>query len=59
MEKQKSEKMVKTTIVFREEVLKALQHRVIDEGRSMQEVVNRAITRYLKSGGGAKKSVNE
>jgi hypothetical protein len=43
--------MVKTTIRVPQSLLKAVQHRSIDEGKSFQEIVILSLEQYLKKGG--------
>jgi hypothetical protein len=38
---------VKTTIVFELDTWKRLQHRAIDEGKSLQELVGKALKGYV------------
>jgi hypothetical protein len=44
-----TDEMVKTTIRLPKSVWRATQHRAIDEGRNVQDIVASALTLYLKT----------
>lgn len=47
----KDKRLVRTTVRLPQSLLSAAKHRAIDEGATLQDVITRALQRYLQRGG--------
>jgi hypothetical protein len=54
-----TQKHRKTTLRLRTELVVAARHRALNEGRSMRQVMETALCRYLKAMSGRKEGGNE
>jgi len=50
-EKDRTERLTRTTVRIPQSLLAALKHRAIDKGETLQEVLTQALRAYVRKGG--------